>query len=573
MLCGCWGGTRPALALGTGATPLGNHEISGATTDAAVRARRLSPSSRCHPAMASNSIFESFSSYQQPFLRETGGGAGRRFAAPPVAKLAAEGLGGSSDGALLHHHHQQHQQHQQHQLGTGAAGAMGVPAANCQDAAAAGAAGSLLHSKRATADVLADHPGELVRTDSPNFLCSVLPSHWRCNKTLPVAFKVVSLGGVPDGTVVTVLAGNDENCAAELRNATAVMKQQVARFNDLRFVGRSGRGKSFTLTITVFTSPPQVATYHRAIKVTVDGPREPRRHRQRLEDAGKALSFSERLSELEHLRRTALRVGAHHVPPPTPTLRPPLNPPPHYNAQTGGSELGPFGDPRQFASLSYLPDPSRNTDPRMHYSGPLSVYSTQQVGPGSLGLPVPARYAYLPPPYPAHTPPHSHQSSPFTGSSPFTTAGSSPFNAGSAPFTSGSSHFSAGPAPFQTSSASFQPGPAHFQASTAPFQSSSASFQSGFNQLYYGHSGGPTYSLSVMAGDERQSAGGRMVAMGVGMGVGAGDSVLLTPGLSSPDGDTADGGDGSSSSSPSNANSLADAVPSRLEPESVWRPY
>lgn len=36
-------------------------------------------------------------------------------------------------------------------------------------------------------------------------------------------------------------------------------------------------GKSFTLTITVFTNPPQVATYQRAIKITVDGPREPRR--------------------------------------------------------------------------------------------------------------------------------------------------------------------------------------------------------------------------------------------------------------------------------------------------------
>uniref|UniRef100_A0A8C5SQY9 Runt domain-containing protein n=1 Tax=Laticauda laticaudata TaxID=8630 RepID=A0A8C5SQY9_LATLA len=129
---------------------------------------------------------------------------------------------------------------------------------------------------RSVVDVLADHPGELVRTDSPNFLCSVLPSHWRCNKTLPVAFKVVSLGDVPDGTVVTVMAGNDENYSAELRNASAVMKNQVARFNDLRFVGRSGRGKSFTLTITVFTNPTQVATYHRAIKVTVDGPREPR---------------------------------------------------------------------------------------------------------------------------------------------------------------------------------------------------------------------------------------------------------------------------------------------------------
>lgn len=29
-----------------------------------------------------------------------------------------------------------------------------------------------------------------MKTDSPNFLCSVLPTHWRCNKTLPIAFKV-----------------------------------------------------------------------------------------------------------------------------------------------------------------------------------------------------------------------------------------------------------------------------------------------------------------------------------------------------------------------------------------------
>ncbi|PNF16159.1 hypothetical protein B7P43_G01121 [Cryptotermes secundus] len=35
-------------------------------------------------------------------------------------------------------------------------------------------------------------------------------------------------------------------------------------------------GKSFTLTITVSSSPPQMATYNKAIKVTVDGPREPR---------------------------------------------------------------------------------------------------------------------------------------------------------------------------------------------------------------------------------------------------------------------------------------------------------
>ncbi|XP_026858246.1 RUNX family transcription factor 2a isoform X2 [Electrophorus electricus] len=176
------------------------------------------------------------------------------------------------------------------------------------------------HDNRTMVEIIADHPAELVRTDSPNFLCSVLPSHWRCNKTLPVAFKVVALGDVPDGTVVTVMAGNDENYSAELRNASAVMKNQVARFNDLRFVGRSGRGKSFTLTITVFTNPPQVATYHRAIKVTVDGPREPRRHRQKLEEPPKPGLFSERLSELERLRQTTMRVAV-----PTQSPRPTLN--------------------------------------------------------------------------------------------------------------------------------------------------------------------------------------------------------------------------------------------------------
>ncbi|XP_033239800.1 protein lozenge isoform X2 [Drosophila pseudoobscura] len=131
-------------------------------------------------------------------------------------------------------------------------------------------------AERTLGDFLTEHPGELIRTSSPLFVCTVLPPHWRSNKTLPVAFKVVSLGDIMDGTMVTVRAGNDENYCAELRNCTAVMKNQVAKFNDLRFVGRSGRGKSFTLTITVSTNPPHIATYNKAIKVTVDGPREPR---------------------------------------------------------------------------------------------------------------------------------------------------------------------------------------------------------------------------------------------------------------------------------------------------------
>lgn len=98
-------------------------------------------------------------------------------------------------------------------------------------------------AERTVDGLMAEHPGELVRTGSPHMVCTVLPPHWRSNKTLPIAFKVVALGEVGDGTLVTVRAGNDENYCAELRNCTAVMKNQVAKFNDLRFVGRSGRGK------------------------------------------------------------------------------------------------------------------------------------------------------------------------------------------------------------------------------------------------------------------------------------------------------------------------------------------
>lgn len=125
-------------------------------------------------------------------------------------------------------------------------------------------------------EMLQEYHGELVQTGSPAILCSALPNHWRSNKSLPIAFKVVALDDVVDGTLVTIRCGNDENFCGELRNCTAVMKNQVAKFNDLRFVGRSGRGKSFSLTILISSQPFQVATYAKAIKVTVDGPREPR---------------------------------------------------------------------------------------------------------------------------------------------------------------------------------------------------------------------------------------------------------------------------------------------------------
>ena len=84
-------------------------------------------------------------------------------------------------------------------------------------------------AERQVNDILAEHPGELVKTGSPNILCSALPNHWRSNKTLPMAFKVIALSEINDGTIVNLRVGNDENFCGELRNNTAVMKNNVAK--------------------------------------------------------------------------------------------------------------------------------------------------------------------------------------------------------------------------------------------------------------------------------------------------------------------------------------------------------
>jgi len=140
-------------------------------------------------------------------------------------------------------------------------------------------------AERTLDTLLAEHPGELVRTGCPHVVCTVLPTHWRSNKTLPVAFKVVALGEVPDGTPVTIRAGNDENFCAELRNCTALMKNQVAKFNDLRFVGRSGRGACFAIS-NFFTFQPGAFILARTVIVSTvrllsrndDGPKRRARH-------------------------------------------------------------------------------------------------------------------------------------------------------------------------------------------------------------------------------------------------------------------------------------------------------
>ena len=103
---------------------------------------------------------------------------------------------------------------------------------------------------RHTWDVIQHYHGKLVPTGCPSIYCSALPTHHRSNKSLRNPFKVVVMDDVPDGTIVTVKAGNDENCCAEIKNYTAPLKDQVATFNDIRFIGRSGRGTVYATIVT-----------------------------------------------------------------------------------------------------------------------------------------------------------------------------------------------------------------------------------------------------------------------------------------------------------------------------------
>lgn len=135
-------------------------------------------------------------------------------------------------------------------------------------------------------------------TDQPCVRCTRLPEFIRAKKHLGSPFCVfVDDNWVPDGARVVIAAGNAKNPCAELRNNVSRVCNGVARFDDLRFLGKSGRGTRFNVYLRFEyagddaavvvdaassggVKPLNVivkeAVYANAIKVTVDGPRPPR---------------------------------------------------------------------------------------------------------------------------------------------------------------------------------------------------------------------------------------------------------------------------------------------------------
>ncbi len=67
-------------------------------------------------------------------------------------------------------------------------------------------------------------------------------SHWRKNKSLRFILRTKNEIEIKSNTRVVILAGNDYNPSATLKNNISWFRGNQAEFNDLRFLGVSGRG-------------------------------------------------------------------------------------------------------------------------------------------------------------------------------------------------------------------------------------------------------------------------------------------------------------------------------------------
>ena len=115
------------------------------------------------------------------------------------------------------------------------------------------------------------------------YLCSLWENQWRCTSAESEKLKT--------GTYVFMHRFSlqmRKRSTTKQSESSGELRKNVPRTNPLakiRFVVTTKKklnlifvlsGKSFNLTISISTSPPQVAVYYKCIKVTVDGPREPR---------------------------------------------------------------------------------------------------------------------------------------------------------------------------------------------------------------------------------------------------------------------------------------------------------
>ena len=85
---------------------------------------------------------------------------------------------------------------------------------------------------------------ELKSTEDPSVFVTGLPKFSRANKFIGNYYVYVAHNKIPDGTLVIIKAYSEKTGWGQMKNNTSVLRNGVAFFEDMRFVGKSGRSMS-----------------------------------------------------------------------------------------------------------------------------------------------------------------------------------------------------------------------------------------------------------------------------------------------------------------------------------------
>lgn len=80
-------------------------------------------------------------------------------------------------------------------------------------------------------------------TESPNIFVSILPGFTRANKYIGNYKVFITNNELPENTPVLIRAFSTKTGEGEMKNNCTIIKNGIACFEDLRFIGKSGRGK------------------------------------------------------------------------------------------------------------------------------------------------------------------------------------------------------------------------------------------------------------------------------------------------------------------------------------------
>lgn len=82
-------------------------------------------------------------------------------------------------------------------------------------------------------------------TENSNIFVSILPKFTRANKHIGNYKIFIANNELPENTPVLIRAFSTKTGQGEMKNNTTTIKDGIACFEDIRFIGKSGRGNLY----------------------------------------------------------------------------------------------------------------------------------------------------------------------------------------------------------------------------------------------------------------------------------------------------------------------------------------